>query len=96
MNFKPFGIAHPSWIEPTCWYYDTAEEAAEAIRKVYGENSGHVVVGVVFPSEQHKLIGPEGNRYRWSCSCGGWTPQLGESVHGAFDRHLLDVREEGR
>lgn len=30
---------------------------------------------------------------RWACTC-GWEPKLGESVHRAFDHHLLDVREQ--
>lgn len=28
---------------------------------------------------------------RWRCTCGNWSPSLGESVHRAFDQHLLDV-----
>jgi len=38
---------------------------------------------------RHELIGADGWR---GCSCGGWKPKLGESVHRAFDQHLLDVR----
>jgi chromosome segregation ATPase len=38
----------------------------------------------------HILIVSEPGRSR--CTCGGWTPQLGESISRAFDKHLLDVR----
>jgi len=44
---------------------------------------------VIPPEVRHELIGANG----WQgCTCGGWKPKLGESVHRAFDQHLLDVR----
>lgn len=47
LKHKPFGLTHPTWGHPDCFNYDTAEDAASAIVRVYGENSGHLVVGVI-------------------------------------------------
>lgn len=44
---KRFGLTHPTWAEPTCFNYDSAEEAAAAIRRVYGPDAKHLVVEVV-------------------------------------------------
>lgn len=33
----------------------------------------------------HELVGTR-------CSCGSWEATLGESIHRAFDKHLLEVR----
>lgn len=42
-----FGLDHPSWIRPTNFFYKTADEAWDAIDKVYGFDSGHIVVGPI-------------------------------------------------
>lgn len=42
---------------------------------------------VTSPAE-HRLSGDIGHQ---SCRC-GWTPRLGDSVHRAFDKHLIDTR----
>lgn len=39
---------------------------------------------------EHTLVGDNG---RWACTCGGWVPPLGKSVHREFDKHLLDLRQ---
>jgi hypothetical protein len=44
-----YGLSHPTWGRPDCFFYDTADDAAGAILRVYGENSGHVVIGPVTP-----------------------------------------------
>lgn len=47
LRHKPFGLTHPTWDQPSCFYYATENEAWEAIGEVYGEGSGHLVVGVL-------------------------------------------------
>lgn len=47
LQHKPYGLTHPTWGDPSCFYYDTPEEAHAAMVKTYGENSGHLVVGVI-------------------------------------------------
>lgn len=49
LKHKPFGLAHPTWERPDCFRYDTAEDAAAAVIRTYGDGSGHVVVGVITP-----------------------------------------------
>lgn len=45
MDWPPrFGLDHPTWPRPTCFFYRTANEARAALVKVYGEDSGHVVI----------------------------------------------------
>lgn len=39
-----FGLDHPTWKYPACFFYSTAETAREAIERVYGSDSGHIVV----------------------------------------------------
>lgn len=48
---KRFGLTHPTWSGPDCFYYDSAAEAYAAIRKIYGDNSGHLVVEVLYRPE---------------------------------------------
>jgi len=43
----PYGLDHPTWPAPDCFQYDTADEAFAAIDKVYGPDSGHLVIGPV-------------------------------------------------
>lgn len=47
LRHKPFGTTHPTWEQPTNFYYDTEAEAWAAIERVYGPDSGHLVVGVL-------------------------------------------------
>jgi hypothetical protein len=47
LQHKPFGLTHPTWARPECFDFDTAEAAEASILKVYGEGSGHLVVGVI-------------------------------------------------
>ena len=45
MDYPPaFGYDHPTWEGPAHFYYATAELAYFAMARVYGEDSGHVVV----------------------------------------------------
>jgi hypothetical protein len=39
-----YGIDHPTWREPTNFYYQSEQQARDAIHKVYGEDAEHVVV----------------------------------------------------
>lgn len=47
LKHKPFGLTHPTWIGPSCFMYDTEEQAWAAIDRTYGADSGHLVVGVL-------------------------------------------------
>jgi hypothetical protein len=49
LRHKPFGLTHPTWNHPDAFNYATAAEAQEAILRVYGPDSGHLVVGVLPP-----------------------------------------------
>lgn len=39
-----YGLDHPTWARPECFFYDSLEAALEAIEETYGLNSGHIVV----------------------------------------------------
>jgi hypothetical protein len=47
LRHKPFGLTHPTWDGPSCFYYATENEAWAAIERTYGKDSGHLVVGVL-------------------------------------------------
>ena len=46
LRHKRFGLTHPTWDAPECFYYDSAAEAEAAMRRTYGDDSGHLVVGI--------------------------------------------------
>ena len=48
LRHKRFGLTHPTWDGPACFYYDSAAEAEARIRKTYGDNSGHLIVEVLW------------------------------------------------
>jgi hypothetical protein len=52
-----FGMMHPSWRGPECFYYDTSEQAQAAIVKVYGPDTDHRVV-----ERQFRVIPPANNK----------------------------------
>lgn len=41
-----------------------------------------------------ELVGVEHRLEDSACSCGGWEPALGESIHRGFDRHVLGSRRQ--
>jgi hypothetical protein len=52
MSAKPWGISHPGWKAPTCFFFDSAEEARASIVKVYGPNSEHIAYGPALTPDQ--------------------------------------------
>lgn len=41
---QKYGLYHPTWDAPDCFYSTTAENALAAAIRTYGEGSGHIVV----------------------------------------------------
>ncbi|HKO27581.1 MAG TPA: hypothetical protein VJU80_09005 [Solirubrobacteraceae bacterium] len=47
-----FGLDHPTWSDPACFYYKSAEQARDVIREVYGPDAEHVVVEIRYVTEE--------------------------------------------
>lgn len=57
---KPFGAWHPTWPNPSNFHHDTAEASKANLLKVYGPDSGHVVVEFrIVPVETVYVAKPE-------------------------------------